>query len=129
MFLCSKISHVCFIRTEKGVLMNKKLRKVDARLAKISQKAPKPKLVEVVLSNYASNNLNRSEAKKISYESLDEREILSLISLPAYELRPSSSLEKSLIYREHRIKRMLNITYFVRECLKVKQVSSHYQVS
>ncbi len=44
--------------------MNKKLRKVDARLAKISQKAPKPKLVEVVLSNYASNNLNRSEAKK-----------------------------------------------------------------
>lgn len=46
------------------------------------------------------------------------------ISDGAFELLPSSEIEQTILYRDHRLKCMLNIVSFVRECLNAKRICS-----
>lgn len=50
--------------------------------------------------------------------------VYPLISDGAFELLPSSEIEQTILYRDHRLKCMLNIVSFVRECIKVKRACS-----
>lgn len=50
--------------------------------------------------------------------------VYPLISDGAFELLPSSEIEQTILYRDHRLKCMLNIVSFVRECLKAKRTCS-----
>ena len=58
------------------------------------------------------------------YQQLDEAAIFPFITDSTYELSPSSSLDATVLYREFRIKVMLNMTSLVWECCKAKQISS-----
>lgn len=51
--------------------------------------------------------------------------IVPLISDDAHTLCASSHLPTHVIYREYRIKAMLNIVSFVRECCIAKRVGGH----
>ena len=50
--------------------------------------------------------------------------VYPLISDGAFELLPSSEIEQTILYRDHRLKCMLNIVSFVRECLNAKRICS-----
>ena len=62
--------------------------------------------------------------KPQKYRELDEAVIFSLITDSTYESSPSSALDATVLYREFRIKVMLNMTSLVWECCKAKQISS-----
>jgi len=66
----------------------------------------------------------KATPKPHKYRELDETVIFSLITDSTYELSPSSSLDATVLYREFRIKVMLNITSVVWECCKAKQIGS-----
>lgn len=50
--------------------------------------------------------------------------VYPLISDDTFELMPSSEIEQTILYRDHRLKCMLNIVSFVRECLNAKRICS-----
>lgn len=47
--------------------------------------------------------------------------IYPLVSNGSFELLPSSEIEQTILYRDHRLKCMLNIASFVRACLQAKR--------
>lgn len=78
-----------------------------------------PITIEEYVEKFRSAN-----PKPQKYRELDEAAIYPFITDSTYELSPSSSLDATVLYREFRIKVMLNITSVVRECCKTKQFSS-----
>ncbi|KKW75670.1 hypothetical protein AAV96_16780 [Acinetobacter sp. AG1] len=68
--------------------------------------------------------LHKANPRLHKYRELDETEIFPLLTDSTYQLSPSSSLDATVLYREFRIKVMLNITSLVWECCKAKQISS-----
>ena len=68
--------------------------------------------------------LHKTNLKPQKYRELDEAAIFPLLTDSTYELSPSSSLDATVLYREFRIKVMLNLTSLVWECCKAKQISS-----
>ncbi|TVT86786.1 hypothetical protein [Acinetobacter colistiniresistens] len=68
--------------------------------------------------------LHKTNPQPQKYRKLDEAAIFPLIMDSTYELSPSSSFDATVLYREFRIKVMLNMTSLVWECCKAKQISS-----
>ncbi|WP_151716555.1 hypothetical protein [Acinetobacter sp. TUM15071] len=66
----------------------------------------------------------KANPKPHKYRELDEAAIFPFITDSTYELSPSSSLDATVLYREFRIKVMLNMTSLVWECCKAKQICS-----
>ncbi|APR71286.1 MULTISPECIES: hypothetical protein [Acinetobacter] len=79
-----------------------------------------PITTQEYVEKFRSDNHPRPQ----KYRQLDEAVIFSLITDSTYELSPSSALDATVLYREFRIKVMLNITSLVWECCKAKQISS-----
>ena len=90
-------------------------------------KLPKRKAIRVEVKSVNSRikSVPKAKPKRLGYQNLDEATIFPLITDSTYELSPSSSLDATVLYREFRLKVMLNITSLVRECCKAKQISSH----
>lgn len=59
---------------------------------------------------------NKSQTSAIVYP---------LVSDGSFELLPSSEIEQTILYKDHRLKCMLNIASFVREWLQAKRPCSH----
>lgn len=56
------------------------------------------------------------ETQSLTYEEIEETEILPHQNDSTIQLSPSSSLSKTILYRDHRPKLMLTIASFVRTC-------------
>lgn len=104
--------------------MSSKRKVAPIRFAKGSKTKSNQLHVGPITTQEYVEKFRSANPKPQKYRELDEAVIFSLITDSTYELSPSSSLDATVLYREFRIKVMLNMTSLVWECCKAKQISS-----
>ena len=112
------------METGKGVLMTSKRKIAPIRFVKDTKTKSNRLHGGPIKTSEFVEKLRKTNPQPQKYRELDEAAIFSLITDSTYELSPSSSFDATVLYREFRIKVMLNMTSLVWECCKAKQISS-----